>query len=221
MVACTSCGAALVSALVCEACGALQSAGTAAPAAPASIDPWDALGLPRAYALDAGALKKRLLALQRRMHPDFFGGAAAAERELAERNTAELNAAHRVLADDALRADRLVRALGGPDDQVERQMPQAFLMEVLEWNETLEEAREAALHDAGSPASARLDELERELRAERAAALARVAAALDPVPSAGAPVLLAVRRELNAVRYLDRTLSTLAELRLDAARSTR
>jgi molecular chaperone HscB len=218
MVTCTSCGAALASALVCEACGALQSA---AGAPSSTIDPWEALGLPRAYALDAGALKKRLLALQRRMHPDFFGGAEPAERELAERNTAELNAAHRVLADDALRADALVRALGGPDDQVERKMPQAFLMEVLEWNETLDAAREAPLDDAGAAIRARLDELERELRAERAAALARVADALDPVPAAGAPALLAVRRELNAVRYLDRTLSTLAELRLDAARSTR
>jgi molecular chaperone HscB len=207
---CTSCGATLASALVCESCGALQAASQA--------DPWAVLGLERAHALDADALKKRLLALQRRVHPDYFGGADAAQRELAERNTAELNAAHRVLADDARRADLLVRTLGGPDDQAERQMPQEFLLEVLEWNETLEEARES---QPGSPAHAALDDLEAELRSERAAALERIAGLLTPTPAAGAVALTDARRELNAVRYLDRTLSTLAELRLDAARSTR
>jgi len=211
---CTSCGAALASSLVCEACGALQNATDAADA------PWAAFGLERAYALDGPALKKRLLALQRRMHPDFFGGASAEERELAERNTAELNAAHRVLADDARRADLLVRALGGPDDQKERQMPQAFLMEVLEWNETLEEARDASLEE-GSPTRAALDSLETQLVSERREALERIAGLLTPLPDAGAPALTNARKELNAVRYLDRTLSTLRELRLDAARSTR
>lgn len=209
MTACTSCQAALSSALVCEACGALQAVETG--------DPWAAFGIERAFAHDDAALKKRLLTLQRHMHPDFFGGADASQRELAERNTAELNAAHRVLKDDARRADLLVRLLGGPDEEAERQMPQAFLMEVLEWNEALDEARESA---PDSPKRAALDGLEQQLKGEREDALERVARALSPLPDPGAPALGDVRRELNAVRYLDRTLSTLAELRLDAARST-
>jgi molecular chaperone HscB len=216
MADCTSCGVTLSSALVCEACGALQRSD--GPGTAGATDPWAAFGLERGYLLDAATLKKRLLALQRRMHPDFFGGADPAERELAERNTAELNAAHRDLADDARRADLLVRTLGGPDEQAERQMPQEFLMEVLEWNETLEEAREAA---PGSPARAAIDDLESELRRQRAAALERVAGLLVPAPAPGAAALTEARRELNAVRYVDRTLSTLAELRLEAARSTR
>src|SRR5262245_62081510 len=162
---CQSCGAALRSALVCEACGALQ-------ALESPVDPWDALGLEQGFALDAGALKKRLLALQRRMHPDFFGGADAAQRALAERNPAELNAAERVLSDDVRRADLLVRSLGGPDEQAERQMPPAFLAEVLEWNEALEEARAAP---AGSPEREALDDLEARLVEERRAALERIA----------------------------------------------
>jgi len=208
---CKSCGAPLGSALVCEACGALQQV-------EAPVDPWAALGLPVGFALDAGALRKRLLALQRRMHPDFFGGADAAERALAERNTAELNAAERVLADDVRRADLLVKSLGGPDEQAERQMPQAFLAEVLEWNEALEEARAAP---PGSPERAALDDLEERLVAERSAALERIAARLAPLPEARSRALADVRKELNAVRYLERTLSTLSELRLEQARSSR
>ena len=210
MTQCTSCDAALSSALVCESCGALQDA--------AGADAWSVFALEPAYEIDAEALKQRLLALQRRMHPDFFGGAAAAERERAELNTAELNAAHRTLSDDVRRAHELLRYLGGPDEQEERQMPQAFLMEVLEWNETLDEARDAA---PGSPERAALDPLERQLRAERAAALERIAALLTPLPPRRSDALTHARRELNAIRYLDRALHTLGELRLDAARSTR
>ena len=206
---CTSCGSPLESELVCESCGALQAS------APSS--PWAALGLELGYAVDPKALKKRLLALQRRMHPDFFGDASSQERQLAERNTAELNAAHRVLADDVRRADHLVRRLGGPDEKTERQMPQAFLMEVLEWNEELDEARAAP---AGSPAREGLDRLESTLREQRARTLEQVGAGLDPLPDRGAAVLTEVRQQLNVVRYFDRTLQTLAELRLEQAKST-
>ncbi len=205
MPSCTACGAALASALVCEACGALQRV-------EAPIDPWLALGLAPGYALDRRRLKERLLALQRRMHPDFFGGAAPELRALAERNTAELNAAERLLANDAARADLWIRRAGGPDEGAERQMPKAFLMEVLEWNETLEAARQAP---PMSPERAQLEPLELSLKAEHVAALGRVAAHLN----AGAPAL--ARQELNAVRYLERTLETLRELLLEQAKSAR
>lgn len=208
MTACNQCGEGLGSVLVCEACGALQAV--------ADVDPFAAFGIPRAYAIDDGLLRKRLLGLSRRMHPDFFGGAGDDERALAERNSAELNTAHKLLADDLRRADLLVRSLGGPGEDEERQMPQAFLMEVLEWNELLEEARAAA---PGSPERGRLDGLETTLRAERASTMESVAGLLTPLPDRGAPALAETRRHLNAVRYLDRTLHTLAELRLDHASS--
>ncbi|MEM7311102.1 MAG: Fe-S protein assembly co-chaperone HscB [Planctomycetota bacterium] len=210
MTACTSCGAALESSLVCEACGALQSVD-------GPVDPWSAFGLVLGFAVDAAALKKRLLSLQRRMHPDFFGAAADDVRELADRNTAELNGAHKVLADAVRRANHLLERLGGPNEEAERQMPQAFLLEVLEWNETLEEADSAA---PGSPERAALDELERTLTDQRAEAVEHVGAMLTPLPDAGAAILTDVRKELNAVRYFDRTLRTLSELRLEQAKST-
>jgi len=107
-----------------------------------------------------------------------------------------------------------VRALGGPGESDERQMPQAFLMEVLEWNESLDDARNAA---AGGPERAALEGLGQTLDTERAATLERIGAGLTPLPDDGSAALTALRRELNAIRYLDRARRELESLRLDDA----
>ena len=90
-------------------------------------------------------------------------------------------------------------------------MPQAFLAEVLEWNETLEQAR-------NSPATpeqrARLEALGRNLAEERVRSLQSVAAQLTPLPLRASPPLREVRARLNAIRYLDRALFELEGLRL-------
>ena len=202
MTDCVSCGATLDTPLVCSACGALSSPSTAP-------NPFEVFGLEPAYAVDAAALGKQLLALTRRMHPDYFAGDAA-QHELAERNTAELNAAHEILADDFRRADWLIRHLGGPDENAERSMPQEFLMEVLEWNEALEAAGEAA---PGSP-ERDLSALRADLEARRRACFDALAEALTPLPPPGSESLAAVRKRLNAVRYLDRALSDITALAL-------
>jgi molecular chaperone HscB len=200
MNSCASCGAALATPLVCSACGALF-----APDSPP--DPFAALGLEPAFGVDQPHLQKTLIALTRKMHPDYFVGDPA-QRELAESNTAVLNAAYRVVSDPYRRSDWLVRHLGGPDEQGERQLPQTFLTEVLEWNETLEAARA----ESGATAD-QVDALENELEQRRTASFERLAALLHPLPARGAPALREARRELNAVRYVDRTLEEIAALR--------
>ena len=97
---------------------------------------------------------------------------------------------------------------------VERQMPQAFLMEVLEWNEALEEAREAP-EGARLPDS--LESLSKTWRAQRTMTLDEIERSLTPLPQRGAETLREVRRKLNAVRYLDRALNELRALRLTRA----
>lgn len=201
---CPSCGAQLDTPLCCTSCGALFAVAS-------ELDPFDLLGLPRELRVDAGLLKRRLRTLTRHMHPDFFGTASDEQRTLAERNTAVLNEAHDELSCDLRRADGLVRRLGGPDEATERQMPQEFLMEVLEWNESLEE--EHSPERAGSG----LDALEAELRARHDATLAQVSALLTPLPEPGAASLTEVRRLLNALRYLQKTLSEIGALRLAQA----
>jgi len=208
---CPRCGAKLETPLGCHACGVLFS-----PESPPT--PFAALGVEPVYRLDQAELKRRLLRLSRTMHPDYFGSGDEEQRRLAERNSAELNRAFAILADDWKRADWLVSWLGGPDEVRERAMPQAFLAEVLEWNEALEAARAAA---PGGEERRALDSLEGELRAQRGTAFAALASLLEPLPSRGDASLLEARRQLNALRYLDRTLAEIEALRLEEATSRR
>jgi molecular chaperone HscB len=194
----------LTTPLLCERCGTLLDP-------PAGLSPFEALGLAPGYALDLGPARKRVLALSRRLHPDFHANADDETRRRAQDGTAALNAAFQVLADDARRADWLVRELGGPREDEERAMPPAYLEDVLEWNEAIEEARGSA---PDSPARARLASLADRLEQERSATMQRLAALLTPLPPRGSRALRSARQELNAVRYLDRALRELGELRL-------
>jgi molecular chaperone HscB len=172
---CPHCSAPLETAASCASCKRPLELGE-------SATPFDLLGIPLAYAVDVALLRKRLLRISRDIHPDFFGAAAPELRALAERNSARVNKAFEILSDDVERADWLVRDLGGPDEQSERAMPREFLMEVLEWNETLEEAR--ANERAFDP---RLVDLRRELSERRDAALSQIARLLTPLPARGSP----------------------------------
>jgi molecular chaperone HscB len=175
-------------------------------------DPFGALGFPMGFRVDSEELRRRMLRLSRMAHPDFFANAGPERLARAERASAILNASHAVLADEASRADWLIGSLGGPDENNERAMPKEFLLEVLEWNEMLEEARSSATVTEDRLTSLRLD-----LERRRAAALESVGRLLDPLPPRGSPALREARRELNVVRYVDRTLGELEALRLSRA----
>lgn len=207
MTSCPRCGARLGSLLACESCDALLDP-------PDDATPFALLGMPLSFEVDAAALKKRLLALSRRLHPDFFGTAAPAERARAERNSAALNAAHRLLSDEVSRADYLIAHLGGPRENEDRAMPAEFLQEVLEWNEAIEEAREAG---PGSPAAAGLGPLAARLDGERSVEIETVGRLLSPPPPRGDARLGEARKHLNAIRYLDRSRRDIAELSLERA----
>ncbi|MEO2163561.1 MAG: iron-sulfur cluster co-chaperone HscB C-terminal domain-containing protein, partial [bacterium] len=117
------------------------------------------------------------------------------------------------LNDDVLRAEWLLADMGAPSPDEERQMPQQFLMEVLEWNEVLEEVRAETTPDNQS----RLEGLRTDLQTQRTASLEQLGGRLQAADP-GDPRTL--RQELNTVRYLDRTLSELNELALEQS-STR
>jgi molecular chaperone HscB len=199
---CPECGEALWTPLGCEACGVLAQ-WEEAPGA------FELFGLAPAWEVDRKALRRALLQLQRLTHPDHAGAT-----DQAERANAALNHAHEVLSDAFLRADDLIRRLGGPEESAERQMPQEFLMEVLEWNEALDDAAAAA---PGSAEREALGPLAEQLRAQREEVLSEVGAALTPLPPSGAADLGPLRRRLNAVRYLSRALERIRELRLAEA----
>jgi len=199
---CPKCAAELETPLCCAVCEL-----------PLEVDddatPFALLGVETAFTVDVKDLRRRLLRASRQIHPDFFGASSPELRALAEKNSARLNRAFEVLSDDAARADWIVKSQGGPDEVAERAMPQAFLMEVLEWNETLEEARAAR-----STVDPRLAGLQATLEQKRGDSMDAVRALLDPLPARGSPNLKRARQELNAVRYVDRALREIEALRL-------
>ena len=203
---CPECESTLETPLVCVECESLV---------PQDEDPtpFAALGLAPSWEVDSKDLKRRLLRFSRHLHPDFFATAGETTRELAERGSAVLNAAYETLSDPFRRADWLVVDLGGPSDSDERQMKREFLVQVLEWNETLEDARSSP---PGSPERRALTDFSSSLRVERNQRLEAVGEVLTPLPERGSPTLREARRELNAVRYIDRVLTDLEALRLES-----
>lgn len=201
---CPHCGESLRTPLGCHACGVLLSCEP-------TPSPYEVFGREPGWDVDAATLKKQLLDLARLCHPDFHGLANSARQSLAEQHSALVNHAHEVLARPFLRADWLLEHLGGPSEKQERQMPQAFLMEVMEWNEQLDDA---ASTPPASPEREALKQLTEQLTAERKEHLESIGSSLSPLPAAGDPILTEVRRELNAVRYLSRALWRIRDLRL-------
>lgn len=102
-------------------------------------DAFERLGLPRRWSLQVGELASRYKAVARKVHPDRFAAGPPHEREAAERMQSMVNDAHAVLADDRHRAEHLVALLGGPSANQDGRTPCGFLIEVLEWNESLED----------------------------------------------------------------------------------
>ncbi|MEY2784925.1 MAG: hypothetical protein RL277_1132, partial [Planctomycetota bacterium] len=68
----------------------------------------------------------------------------------------------------------------------------------------------------GAARTSALQSLLTELSPQREALLVRLGSLLDPLPAPGSPALLAARRELNALAYLDRALAQIESLRLSA-----
>jgi len=204
---CGNCQEVLVSPLACGACEHIFPVREA-------LSPFQVFGMEPVAHVDRAVLRKRLLKLQRLLHPDFHGQAGGDQQELAEHNTAELNAAYEVLHDEAKRASFLIQKLGGPKESDERQMPQAFLMEVMEWNEALEELRDDG--DAAA-AKARAQELHEELKIERVRLLDEILDGLHEALGGDASVdLVILRKQSNAIRYIDRALKEASELQLRA-----
>jgi molecular chaperone HscB len=174
----------------------------------AGVDPFAIFGLAPTFELDRKALRKRLLELQREAHPDFVANQGSDARAAAEDSATRVNAAFELLDDRRLLADHLVKRLGGPSQDDDRRMPQEFLLEVLEWNEALDDARAAgARADRGA-----LGELQLRLAAAREDALTALTRELVPLPEHASARLQSARQALNALRYVDRALEEVDRL---------
>ncbi len=124
----------------CAACGKISEH------APGSTH-FDVFGLPRSPDVDSAALERQHRELSLKLHPDRFAQAEPRERRLSLEQTTALNAAYKTRKDPARRGTYLLKLHGvdleREDTGAQRSMPLAFLEEVMELREAIDEAMEA------------------------------------------------------------------------------
>jgi molecular chaperone HscB len=115
-------------------------------------------GLPATYALNREQLDTAYRELQNTVHPDRFAAQSEAEQRVAMQWATRANEAYRTLKHPVDRGVYLLQ-LQGIDalDAHNTQMAPAFLMQQMEWRESIDDARTAKSVDA-------LDVLTDELR---------------------------------------------------------
>ncbi len=157
------------------------------------------LGLPRRFTLDADELERAYLAHSRAAHPDYHLAGATADLGASLELSAALNEAYTALRDPFYRAEHLLALSGGPSPAEHKQVPPAFLAEMLEAREEVEAARgnEARCRELESAFAARFDKLMAEV-----GPLFAALAALPETDAGRANLLTRTRATLNAAKYV-------------------
>jgi hypothetical protein len=152
-------------------------------------DAFDVLGLPAKFDLSVGEVRAAYLAKV------GSGG-----------EDAVLNAAKMTLSDPEARANLLVSRFGGPSKEVSRDLPDGFLMQMMEVREDLEAAAERG-DRAGVEKWLAWAEKERDGYIARVGELFR----RFEVEKTG-KLLSEIRRTLNAWRYIERMVEQMEAL---------
>lgn len=96
--------------------------------------------LPETLTLDPQALASAYQALQKLTHPDKFATASAQDQRIAMQKNAQVNDGYSVLKHPLSRAQHLLALRGTVIDQEQQTLQDPmFLMQQMEWRETLEE----------------------------------------------------------------------------------
>jgi molecular chaperone HscB len=163
--------------------------------------PFDVLGVPMQFALDAKEIDRAWLTKSRAFHPDRFVGKPDRERRLAAEHTVALNDAKRAIEDPFDRAVWLVRHAGVAEAKLEQQL----LVSLMEARERADEGEKDAVI---AESVARFREL--------AAQLATLLANLDDKPA-----LAKASRALAEMKTLARLVADLGGPKLIATLDSR
>lgn len=133
-------------------------------------DDFALFAVPVRFVQDRAAIDERWKELQREAHPDRFAAQGAAAQRVAMQWSVRINEAYQRLRDPLKRAAYLCELRGAPiraEDNTA--MPADFLMQQMQWRESLDEA-----HDIQT-----LDQLTDDLQTARREALSRIEQMLD------------------------------------------
>ncbi len=126
--------------------------------------------LPQTFAIDLAALDTQYRRLQSEVHPDRFASASDAEKRQSLQLATQANDAYQTLK-NPLQRGRYLLQLKGIDtlEESNTAMPTVFLIQQMEWRETIEDAQNVA----------QLEVLQQELRDGTKALQTKLEAALD------------------------------------------
>jgi molecular chaperone HscB len=106
---------------------------------------FELFGLALTFAQDRAGIDARWKALQKEAHPDKFATHGAAAQRMAMQWSVRINEAYQRLKDPLKRAAYLCELHGVPiNAENNTAMPAAFLMQQMEWRESLEDATSVA-----------------------------------------------------------------------------
>jgi molecular chaperone HscB len=193
-----SCAAPLDLPYLCGDCGTLFRA-------PPDLSHFERFGLTPKIDLNAETLETLYVALSRKLHPDRMVGKKPSVQTRALVLSSELNKSYLILKDERQRAEHLLTLLGGKTSEEDKRTPQPLLLEMMDYHETIEEARERG--DA-----ARLNEMLDMALKGQADCLSRVHRGL----AAATPDLDGLREQLNVAKYWH-TLRGMVETALASA----
>ena len=110
---------------------------------------FELFGMAPRFKLDMAALDMAYRNLQSQVHPDKFAHLSGAEQRAAMQRATHVNGAYQTLKSPLFRARYLIELAGiETGDEANRALPAAFLMEQMEWRESVEAARERGDADA-------------------------------------------------------------------------
>lgn len=137
-------------------------------------NPFALFDLPVQFQVDFNQLSQRYLALQKSLHPDNFSASSSTEQRLAVQKSAEINDALHILKDPILRAEAIIHIYTGEQQDIEQKSNRdmAFLMQQMEWRETLENIEE-------NKDESELERFSQEINQQQKTILAQLETALD------------------------------------------
>ncbi|MBF0419274.1 MAG: Fe-S protein assembly co-chaperone HscB [Magnetococcales bacterium] len=159
------------------------------------------------FTLDLAALDQGYREQQQRFHPDLFATRGATERRYSMEHVTRLNEGYRILKDPLLRGEYLLKIAGFRSQTPENSAPSdpAFLMEVMELRESLEEV-DLKRGDALDHLTRLRHQVEEACSGELQALTTHFAAWFD---SRGQGSLVQAARHIDRLRYFIRFIEEL------------
>jgi molecular chaperone HscB len=99
-------------------------------------------GLPVQFTLDKDVLRRQFFELSRKYHPDYFAQFDEAAQAQALEDAASLNKAYKTLSNEDERIRYILEQKGLIETDEKYALAPDFLMEMLELNESIEEAKD-------------------------------------------------------------------------------